>query len=67
MSRKKCILQINGLRPFCSDKYDITKHKNYPMLSDYDRKNEFDMEKYVKTYHQAKLNGNTKVTVYNAF
>ncbi len=66
MSRKKCILQINGLRPFFSDKYDITKHKNYELLSDYDKKNEFDMEKYVRSYHKAKITPETKVTVIQA-
>ena len=44
----KCILQLRGVRPFLSDKYDITKHPRYKMLSDYDKKNAFDMEKYMK-------------------
>ena len=43
----KCILQIRGLRPFLSDKYDITKHPNYKYLSDTDPKNTFDVEKYM--------------------
>ena len=42
----KCILQLRGLRPFLSDKYDITKHPNYKYLSDADPKNTFDVEKY---------------------
>jgi type IV secretion system protein VirD4 len=41
-------MQLRGVRPFFSNKYDITKHKNYKLLSDYDKKNEFDIEKYVK-------------------
>ncbi len=43
MDGGKCILQLRGIRPFLSDKYDITKHKNYKYLSDYDVKNEFDI------------------------
>ena len=48
MDGGKCILQLRGVRPFLSDKYDITKHPRYKMLSDYDKKNAFDMEKYMK-------------------
>ena len=45
----KCILQLRGVRPFLSDKYDITKHPNYQYLSDYDPKNNFDIEKFLST------------------
>lgn len=45
----KCILQLRGVRPFLSDKYDITKHPNYKYLSDSDPKNTFDIEKYLST------------------
>ena len=45
MDGNKCILQLRGVRPFFSDKYDITKHRRYKELSDYNRKNEFDIEK----------------------
>ena len=45
----KCILQLRGVRPFMSNKYDITKHPKYKLLSDYDKKNEFDIEKFVST------------------
>ena len=48
MDGGKCILQLRGVRPFFSDKYDITRHKNYPLLLDSDEKNKFDIEKYVK-------------------
>ena len=48
MDGGKCILQLRGVRPFFSDKYDITKHPNYKYLSDYDKKNAFDMEKELK-------------------
>ena len=44
----KCICQIRGIRPFLSPKFDITKHKNYKYLSDFDKKNTFDVEKYLK-------------------
>ena len=45
----KCILQLRGVRPFLSDKYDITKHPNYRYLSDADPKNAFDIEKFLST------------------
>ena len=45
----KCILQLRGVRPFLSDKYDITKHPNYKYLSDANPKNAFDIEKYLST------------------
>ena len=45
----KCILQIRGVRPFLSKKYDITQHPNYKYLSDYDKRNEFDIEKFLST------------------
>lgn len=48
MDGGKCILQLRGVRPFLSDKYDITKHPNYKYLSDFDKKNAFDMERYLK-------------------
>jgi len=47
MDGGKCILQLRGVRPFLSDKFDITKHKQYKELSDYDKKNTFDIEKYL--------------------
>ena len=43
----KCILQLRGVRPFLSDKYDLTQHPNYELTSDYDPKNTFDIEKYL--------------------
>ena len=45
MDGGKCILQIRGVRPFFSDKYDITKHPNYKLLADYDPKHRFKVEK----------------------
>lgn len=49
MDGGKCLLQIRGVRPFLSRKYDITKHPNYKYLSDFDEKNAFDIEKYLST------------------
>ena len=46
MDGGKCILQLRGVRPFLSDKYDITKHPNYKLLADYRKENAFDIEKY---------------------
>lgn len=43
----KCILQLRGVRPFKSDKYDLTQHPNYKYTSDYDKKNEFNIEKFL--------------------
>ena len=49
MDGGKCIMQVRGVRPFFSDKFDITKHKQYKYLSDYDSKNTFDIEKYLRS------------------
>lgn len=49
MDGGKCLLQVRGVRPFLSSKYDITKHPNYHYLSDYDEKNTFDIEKFLST------------------
>ena len=48
MDGGKCILQLRGVRPFFSEKYDITKHPKYKYLSDFDKKNSFDMEKHLR-------------------
>ena len=61
MDGDKCILQLRGVRPFLSDKFDITKHKNYKLLEDYDKKNLFDIESYMKRRGKAKLNRNTVI------
>jgi type IV secretion system protein VirD4 len=53
----KCILQLRGVRPFLSEKFDITKHKNYRCLSDANPKNAFNIEKFVeKKQHKLKVN-----------
>ena len=63
MDGGKCILEIRGARPFYSDKFDITKHKNYKMLSDYNKKNTFDIEKYLKRRDKVKLKEEMRVKV----
>lgn len=63
MDGGKCILEIRGARPFYSDKFDITKHKNYKQLSDYNKKNAFDIEKYLKRKDKVNLKENMQVTL----
>lgn len=55
MDGGKCIYQLRGVRPFLSDKFDITKHKNYKFLEDYDKRNIFDIEKYLHRKDEVKL------------
>lgn len=55
MDGGKCIYQLRGVRPFLSDKFDITKHKNYKFLEDYDKRNIFDIEKYLQRKDEVKL------------
>ena len=62
MDGSKCIFQLRGVRPFLSDKFDITKHNNYKLLEDYDKKNVFDIEYYIKRKGKVKLNRNTVIT-----
>ena len=62
MDGSKCIFQLRGVRPFLSDKFDITKHKHYKLLEDYDKKNVFDIESYMKRKGKAKLNKDTVIT-----
>ncbi|HFZ7084450.1 TPA: VirD4-like conjugal transfer protein, CD1115 family [Streptococcus agalactiae] len=62
MDGGKCIFQLRGVRPFLSDKFDITKHKNYKLLEDYNKKNLFDIENYMKRKGKAKLNRETVIT-----
>ena len=61
MDGGKCIMQLRGVRPFFSNEFDITKHKQYHLLSDYDEKNAFDIEKYVKNLYHAKIRNNDTV------
>ena len=53
----KCILQLRGVRPFLSEKYDLTKHPNYPLTSDADKKNAFDIEKFLKSQAHPEAGG----------
>lgn len=59
----KCILQLRGVRPFLSDKYDLTQHPNYKLTSDYDPKNAFDIEKFLN--HRLKLKADDVYDVVN--
>ena len=61
MDGGKCIMQLRGVRPFFSDKFDITKHRRYKELSDFDPKNAFDIEDYVKHLHRMKVTPDTEV------
>lgn len=54
MDGGKCILQVRGVRPFFSDKYDITRHPNYEYLSDADKKNAFDTGRYLAFIRKTK-------------
>ena len=60
----KCILQLRGVRPFLSEKYDLTKHPNYRLTAGYDKKNTFDIEEYLS--HRLKLKPNDEYTVIDA-
>ena len=62
MDGGKCIYQLRGVRPFLSDKFDITKHKNYKLLEDYDKKNLFDVEEFLKNRDKIKINRNSLIT-----
>lgn len=62
MDGSKCIFQLRGVRPFLSEKFDITKHKNYKLLEDFDKKNAFDIEDYISRKGKAKLNKNSVIT-----
>lgn len=64
MDGGKCILQLRGVRPFLSDKYDLTKHPNYKYTADYDKQNTFDIEKFLN--HRPKLKSNDEYLVIDA-
>ena len=61
-NERQDIFQLRGVRPFLSDKFDITKHKNYKLLEDFDKKNVFDIEDYIKRKGKVKLNRNTVIS-----
>ena len=62
MDGSKCIFQLRGVRPFLSEKFDITKHNNYKLLEDFNKKNAFDIEDYIKRRGKVKMNGETVIT-----
>ena len=64
MDGSKCILQLRGVRPFLSDKYDLTQHPNYKQTSDYDSRNWFDIDKFLK--RRIKLRPEDKYQVVDA-
>ncbi len=63
MDGNKCILQLRGVRPFLSNKYDYTKHPKYALTYDADEKNFFDIEKYLS--HKLKIKSTDIVEVYD--
>ncbi|QET82465.1 TraM recognition domain-containing protein [Streptococcus dysgalactiae] len=65
MDGGKCIYQLRGVRPFLSDKFDITKHKNYRLLEDYDKNNLFDVEEYLTNRDKVKLKSSYKINRLN--
>lgn len=66
MDGNKCICQIRGIRPFLSDKFDITKHKQYHSLYDYDKRNRFDVKKYIDDY-RCNINFDDENKLYEVF
>lgn len=62
MDGGKCIFQLRGVRPFISNKFDITKHKNYKLLEDYNKKNFFNIEEYIKRNGEVKLKKDSMIT-----
>ncbi|NLD18440.1 MAG: type IV secretory system conjugative DNA transfer family protein [Tissierellia bacterium] len=65
MDGGKCIFQLRGVRPFLSEKFDITKHKNYKLLEDFDKRNLFNIEKYMKRVGKAKITARTRINSIN--
>ena len=61
MDGSKCIVQVRGIRPFLSDKYDLTQHPNYRLTADYDKKNYFDVVKFLS--HTLKLKADDEYEV----
>ena len=62
MDGEKCILQLRGVRPFLSNKYDITTHKRYKELADFNKNNAFDVEKYLA--HRLVMSKDTEFEMY---
>lgn len=64
MDGGKCILQLRGVRPFLSRKFDITKHKRYKELSDFNKKNAFDVEEYMRCRLRIKADDEVEIYEY---
>ena len=62
MDGGKCVLQLRGVRPFLSNKFDITKHPNYKFTSDFDKRNELDLERFLS--HRLRLKPDAVCEVY---
>ena len=62
MDGGKCIFQLRGVRPFISNKFDITKHRNYKLLEDYDKKNLFNIEEHIKKNGEVRLKKDSMIT-----
>lgn len=60
----KCILQLRGVRPFLSDKYDLTQHPNFKLTADYDKRNEFKIEEFLS--HRLRLKADDEFVVVDA-
>ena len=65
MDGGKCIVQVRGVRPFLSDKYDLTQHPNYKLTADYDRRNWFDIERFLRRRKNLILRPDDKYDVIN--
>ena len=61
---EKCILQLRGVRPFLSDKYDLTQHPNFKLTADYDKRNEFKIEEFLS--HRLRLKADDEFVVVDA-
>ena len=67
MDGGKCILQVRGVRPFFSEKYDITRHPQYKYLSDADKKNAFDVDGYLAAMRRRQRQGGTQEEVFDFY
>ena len=66
MDGGKCIVQVRGVRPFLSDKYDLTQHPNFRLTADFDKRNWFDIEKFLKIRNNLILKADDEYTVIKA-
>ena len=66
MDGGKCIVQVRGVRPFLSDKYDLTQHPNFRLTADFDKRNWFDIEKFLRIRNNLILKADDEYTVIKA-